>query len=99
MKQNILQTIKIVIIILMAVTLVFSLVISQNEYHLFTCHNDKCTYCSIIQFAKNIINIFFAFIITIMLGFYIFFFLSRLNKSQRIFILNSLVFRKVQLNE
>lgn len=99
MNKKILKVIKIAVVVLMAATLVFSLIVSQDEYHLEICHEDHCVYCAIIHFAQNIINLSIAFVVAIVIGVLIYFFLSRLHKEQIVFVQSSLVFQKVQLNE
>lgn len=99
MNKKILKAIKIAVVVLMAATLVFSLIVSQDEHHLETCHEDHCIYCAIIHIAQNIINLSIAFVVAMVIGVLIYFFLSRLHKEQEIFVQSSLVFQKVQLNE
>ena len=99
MNKKVLKAIKIVVIILMSATLVCSLIVSQDEHHLETCHEDHCIYCAIIHIAQNIISLSIAFIVAVVIGVLIYFFLSRLLRRQEIFVLVSLVFQKVQLNE
>ena len=99
MNKKILKAIKIVVVVLMVVTLVFSLIVSQDAHHLETCHEDHCTWCSIIHIAQNIISLSIAFVVAIVIGVLIYFFLSRLHKEKEIFVQSSLVFQKVQLNE
>lgn len=99
MNKKILKTIKIAVVVLMAATLVFSLIVSQDEHHLETCHEDHCIYCAIIHIAQNIISLSIDFVVPIVIGVLIYFFLSRLHKEQIVFVQSSLVFQKVQLNE
>ena len=99
MNKKILNAIKIAFIVFIIATLVCSLIVSQDEHHLETCHEDHCVYCTIIHFAQNIINLAIAFIVAIIIGVLIYFFLSRLYKEQKNFVQSSLVFQKVQLNE
>lgn len=99
MTKKILKAIKIAIIVLMVATFVFSLIVSQDEHHLETCHEEHCIWCSIIHIAQNIISLSIAFIVAVVIGVLIYFFLSRLHKEQVVFVLISLVFQKVQLNE
>lgn len=99
MNKKILKVIKIAVVVLMAATLVFSLIVSQDEHHLETCHEDHCIYCAIIHIAQNIINLSIAFVVAVVIGVLIFFFLSRLHKEQVVFVQSSLVFQNVQLNE
>lgn len=99
MNKKILKVIKIVVIVLISAILVCSLIVSQDEHHLEKCHEDHCAYCIIIHVAQNIINLSIAFVIAIVIGVLIYFFLSRSHKEQEIFVQSSLVFQKVQLNE
>ena len=99
MNRKILKAIKIAVIVFIIATLVCSLIVSQDEHHLETCHEDHCIYCAIIHFAQNIISLTIAFIVAIVIGALIYFFLSRLHKEQVVFVKSSLVFQKVQLNE
>lgn len=99
MRNKALKTIKIAVIALIVTTLVFSLIVSQDEYHLETCHEEHCAHCAIIHIAQSIIIITIAFVIAIVVGILIYFFLSRLHKKQTVFVLFSLIFQKVQLNE
>lgn len=99
MKRKLLKAIKVAIIILIAATLVFSLIASQDEHHLETCHEEHCAHCMVIQLAQSIIYISIAFVIAIVVGVLIYLFLARLYKEQEIFLQDSLVFQKVQLNE
>ena len=96
--NKVLKVIKITITIFAIAALVFSLVVSQDEHHIETCHHEHCFYCAIIHIAQNIINLSIAFIIAIVIGVLIYLFLSRLHKNQAVFVLFSLVFQKVQLN-
>ena len=93
------KEIKIAVIVLMMVTLVFSLIVSQNEYHLDNCHDDHCFLCNIIHIAQNLISLSIVVIIAVVIGVLIYLFLSRLHNDCVIFELDSLVFQKVQLNE
>lgn len=99
MKRNTSRIINIVFYALIIAFLVFSLIVSQDEHHLELCHEDHCVYCTIIHVAQIITNLSIACVIVAITGFLIFFFLSRLYKEQEFFVLNSLVFQKVQLNE
>lgn len=99
MNKKILKVIKIAVIVFIIATLVCSLIVSQDEHHLETCHEDHCIWCSIIHIAQNIINLAIAFLVAVVIGVLIYLFLSRLHKEQEIFMQSSLVFQKVQLNE
>lgn len=99
MNKKILKAIKIAVIIFIVATLVCSLIVSQDEHHLETCHEEHCVYCAIIHLAHNIINLSIAYAVAVVIGVLIYFFLSRLFRRQVVFVLLSLVFQKVQLNE
>ena len=99
MNKKILKVIKIAVVVFIIDTLVFSLIVSQDEHHLETCHEDHCIYCAIIHIAQNIISLSIAFVVVAVIGVLIYFFLSRLHKEQIVFVQSSLVFQKVQLNE
>ena len=99
MNKKILKAIKIAVVVFIIATLVCSLIVSQDEHHLETCHENHCIYCAIIHIAQNIISLSIAFVVAIVIGVLIYFFLSRLHKEQVIFVQSSLVFQKVQLNE
>ena len=99
MKKNELRIITNVFYVLTITILVFSLIVSQDEHHLELCHEEHCSYCAIIHVAQIITYLSIACVIVAITGFLIFFFLSRLYKEQKFFVLNSLVFQKVQFNE
>ena len=99
MNKKILNAIKISVIVFIIATLVCSLIVSQDEHHLETCHEDHCIYCAIIHIAQNIISLVISFAVAVFVGALIYFFLSRLHKEQVVFVKSSLVFQKVQLNE
>ena len=99
MNKKILKTIRLSIIVFAIAILFFSIIGSQDEHHLETCHEDHCIWCSIIHIAQNIISLVISHVVAVVIGVLIYFFLSRLHKEQVIFVLVSLVFQKVQLNE
>lgn len=99
MNRKILKAIKIAVVVLIVATLVFSIIVSQDEHHLETCHEDHCIYCAIIHIAQNIISLVISFVVAVVIGVLIYFFLSRLHKEQVVFVQSSLVIQKVQLNE
>ena len=99
MNRKLLKALKLAIIVLIMATLVFSIIVSQDEHHLETCHEEHCAHCMIILMAQSIISISIAFVIAIVIGALIYMFLARIHKEQEIFIQDSLVFQKVQLNE
>lgn len=99
MNRKIVTALKIAIVVFIIATLIFSLIVSQDEHHLETCQENHCVICVIIQMAQNIISLSIAFVIAIMIGVLIYLFLSRLHKDSIIFVQSSLVFQKVQLNE
>ena len=97
MNRKLLKALKLAIIVLIMTTLVFSIIVSQDEHHLETCHEEHCAHCMIILMAQSIISISIAFVIAIVIGALIY--IARIHKVQEIFIQDSLVFQKVQLNE
>lgn len=99
MDKKIFKLIRIAIVIIMTASLVFSIIVSQDEHHLEVCHEEHCVLCFIIHIAQNIISLSVVFIIAGLIGVLIYFFLSRLQKQLDVFVLFSLVFQKVQLNE
>lgn len=100
MEKNVLKVIKIFVISFICASLIFSIIVSQAEHHLETCHEDNCAICHIIHIAKTIISISFAYIILyVFVGFLIYYILSRLHKENFVFVQSSLIFQKVQLNE
>ena len=100
MENKIIKAIRLFAIVSICIALVFSIIISQDEHHLETCHEDNCKICNMIHIAQIIINISFGIIILCLaIGFLIYFILSRLHKNIIIFVQSSLVFQKVQLNE
>lgn len=99
MNKKILKAIKIAFVIYIIATLVFSLIVSQNNHHLEICHQEHCFTCTLIHFAQTIISLSIVFVLSSMIGVLIYFFLSRLHKEEVIFVQSSLVFQKVQFNE
>lgn len=97
-QEKVCRDIKIIITIIIA-SLILSFIISQDFHHLDTCKVEHCSVCSIIHIAQAIINLATAIFNCIVANFLIYFFLSRLHKETKIFMQNSLVFQKVQLNE
>ena len=93
------NNIKLMIVFLMIAILLMALIVSQDEHHIDNCSDDNCAYCTIINIARNIMILSISFVIAIITGVLIYFFLSRLNKEINIIIKKSLVFQKVQLNE
>ena len=90
MNKKMLKIIKIALVCFAIFILIGTLIVSRDEHHLETCHEECCIYCSLITIIA---------IIAIVFGVFLYSFLSKLRQNQLIFILNSLVFRKVQLNE
>lgn len=99
MFRNFIKIMKIIAVFSIVFMIVFSLVVSQDQYHLDNCHDDHCIVCSIIHIAQNIVNIVVSFGLVVMIGVLIYFYLSRLQKDNKVYLLVSLVFQKVQLNE
>ena len=99
MRKNVLKIINMLIAIAIIVTIIFSLIVLQDQHHLENCHEEHCLKCAIILIAQNIINLLIVFVIAIIIGFLIYFFLSRLYKNENIVVQSSLVSLKVQFNE
>ena len=99
MDKKILQSFKNVTILFIVAILVFFLIVSQDEHHLETCHEDNCIQCAIIHIAQNIIRLSMACAVAFTIGVSIYFLLYRLSKEHIVFALKSLVFQKVQFNE
>ena len=99
MKRKILRIINVLIAVAIITTIVFSLIVSQDEHHLEDCQEEHCLICVIIHIAQNIINFLITFVIVMIIGFLIYFFLSRLYKSEIVVVQLSLVSLKVQFNE
>lgn len=99
MLKSIMKNIKIIAIFFVIFMLIFSLIVSHDHNHLDTCHEDHCFVCFIIHFAQNIVNMIVSFTLIAMIGVFIYFYLSRLRKENSFFVLVSLVFQNVQLNE
>lgn len=73
--------------------------VSQDEYHLDNCHEENCRVCIMIQIAKVIMNNILAIIIITIATFLIYYILAKI-KEVKIFNFNdTLIYRKVQLNE
>ena len=81
MNRKILKAIKIAVIVFIIATLVCSLIVSQDEHHLETCHDEHCTVCSMIQMAQSIISLSVAIVMCTFEGFLIYFLLSRIYKE------------------
>ena len=99
MEKKLLKVLKILAVTCIITTFVFSLVVSQDEHHLETCHEDHCALCIIINISQNIISIIIAFVLAIIVGILICFFLSKLHKKQEFFVIFSLISQKVQFNQ
>lgn len=99
MNKRILKTIKLILMAVITVSLIFALIVSQDEHHLETCNEENCALCSIIHIAKTIINISVAIITCTFIGFLIRLLLLIIHKEKGIFAHKSLVLQKVQLNE
>ena len=99
MRKNILNIVNIVIAIAIIATIIFSIIVSQDQQHLDHCDEEHCLKCASIHIAQNIISLSIAFIIVIIIGFLIYVFLSGLNKNEITFVQLSLVSLKVQFNE
>ena len=99
MKRELLKAAKTGVVALFVVILIFSLIVSQDNHHLESCHEEECIYCTIILMAKKIMGISVSFCITVVIGISIYLFLLKLHKEYKIFVQLSLVFQKVQFNE
>ena len=99
MNKKMLKTIKIALVCFAIFILIGTLIVSRDEHHLETCHEECCIYCSLIIFTQNIVKITIAVVVAMVIGFLIYFFLSRLHKEKAVYVQSSLVFQKVQLNE
>lgn len=99
MNKNVLKTLKIIAVILIVFTLVFSLVIAHDDCHLEHCTNHNCIYCTIIHIAKTIISAVFDFYIITIIGALIYLFLARLHRIETVISKNTLVLQEVQFNE
>lgn len=96
MKNNIL---KLVVIIFCVTAIICAFIVSQDKCHLETCHDEHCVICAMIQVAQNIVNLSIAIVLIVMIGVFIYYFLSRLHKDRKVFEVISLIFLKVQFNE
>lgn len=99
MNRELQKVMKIAMIVFAIAIFVFSFIVSQDSHHLETCHKDHCIYCAMIHIAQNTVSLFIAFIVAIILGVFIYLFLSRLRKELKKIVQSSLVFQNVQLNE
>ena len=99
MNINTQKVIKVTISVLIITTLLVSLIISNDEHHIETCHEEHCFRCIIIYFAQNLINFSIGFVIATTIGVLIYLFLSRLHKKTITFVQSSLIIQKTQLNE
>ena len=99
MNKNTKNAINYIVIAFICIALLTSSIASVDDYHLDNCHDEDCIRCHIIKIAQTIISLSITFIIFVFIGFLIYFVLSRLHKVEKNFVLVSLVFQKVQLNE
>lgn len=99
MNKNLLNVIKILMITIFIISLVLANVISHDSHDMEHCEDEHCLICIIIHAAQTIVNVSFAIVICEFIAFLIYFVLSRLHKNERIFVQESLVFQKVQMNE
>ena len=97
--KKLFKIIKIIMVILFAMSLILSSIVSQNSYHIETCEEEHCEICSIIHISKIITILTVTIFLCVFVGVLIYFFLSRLHKDKEKFMQQSLVFQKVQLNE
>lgn len=93
------QYIKTIICVVTLISMLFSIYILTNEYHLVTCHEEHCSTCSILHLAKifNDICKFFIYIISIYLVFKNL--TNCINKLNIMNNYNSLIKQNIQLNE
>ena len=99
MKEITKKAVKVVMIAFTISVLIFFLIVSQDNHHIETCHDDDCVYCAIILVSQNVINLVVAFVSAIMVGVFVQYFLSRLREKQEVSMNFSLIFQKVQMNE
>ncbi len=99
MNRKILKLIKCIVIVFIITSFLCSIIVSLDEHHIETCHDDNCGYCQIIHIAQCIIMFSTGYIMVISLKILIQIYLARLHKEKIIFVQSSLVFQKVQLNE
>lgn len=99
MKKDFLKLIKFAIIIFTIMAFLFSIIVSLDEHHIESCHDEHCEYCKIIHIAQSIIILSFGYIMAIFIKILIQIYLARLHKEELTFMQSSLVFQKVQLNE
>ena len=93
------MNIKKVLILVCIICLIIMLYVSQNDYHIDNCHEEECGICIMIQMAKVIINNILAIIIIKTITFLMYYILSKIKKYKILYFNNTLIFRKVQLNE
>ena len=98
MKKIILEKLKIVGICIILFSLIFSSIISHDELHVETCHDDDCALCQIIILSQSITKVTFLIIVTSFFSFIIFFILSRTHIVEDFYFQNSLISQKVQFN-
>ena len=91
--------IKNIVVISIIFTLFFMFIISKDTYHIDKCHDDNCSICLIITMAQTMMNIIEGFILLAIIGFVIYFLLSRIKNSSINIKKESLIYQKVQLNE
>lgn len=99
MNINITKIIKYLLITVICISLLFMVIVSQDEHHLETCHNEHCAKCQIIQIAQKIIETVQAIILFAFIGFLIFVMLDKIKKEKIISLQKTLIFDKVQMNE
>ena len=73
--------------------------VSQDQYHLDNCHEENCRVCIMIQIAKVIVNNMLATVMITTVLFLIYYILSKIKKLKIVCLKNTLIYRKVQLNE
>ena len=99
MNNKILKITKYLLITVICISILLMIIVSQDEHHLGTCHEEHCAKCQIIQMARNIIKTIQAVILCVFIGFLICVVLDKINKEKIISLPKTLIFDKVQLNE
>ncbi|MBO6233334.1 MAG: hypothetical protein J6N78_04670 [Clostridia bacterium] len=99
MNNKILKITKYLLITVICISILLMIIVSQDEHHLGTCHEEHCAKCQIIQMARNIIKTIQAVILCVFIGFFICVVLDKINKEKIISLPKTLIFDKVQLNE
>lgn len=100
MNRSLYRALKIFIVAIVIISLLLSFVVSQDSHHIDTCELEHCSVCRIIHMAQNIVNMTVTIFLFVTIFFLIFFFLANAYKTKNtVSVQESLVFRKIQLNE